>query len=318
LSRNIALDILKLSMAFMVVGLHAGFLGDFTPLGQYLTVNGLFRIAVPIFLIINGFYFYSTLAKNKQINWLKRVLILYIVWMVFYSYFWFSIPDFSFVGLVNIARKVIIGYHHLWYISGMIGAAIILLILRGLPSSILTISIMLTFSGGVLIQYLGNYHIFEGKILDKLFNYHWFHRNMLLFSYPFFCIGYLINKHSLHKLLSFKSAGVLSVLGLLILLGESYVNYYQEGRDGGFDNFFSLLLACPFVFILFMKINISGKSKNIALYSSAIYFIHSFLLSVLRNFTELEATSLTLSVILTSAVASYFIIKANDRLKFIL
>jgi hypothetical protein len=78
----------------------------------------------------------------------------------------------------------------------MIGAAIILLILRGLPSSILTMSIMLTFSGGVLIQYLGNYHILERTILEKLFNYHWFHRNMLLFSYPFFCIGYLINKHS--------------------------------------------------------------------------------------------------------------------------
>ena len=43
LNRNIALDILKLSLAFMVVGLHAGFLTDITSLGQYLTVNGVFK-----------------------------------------------------------------------------------------------------------------------------------------------------------------------------------------------------------------------------------------------------------------------------------
>lgn len=302
----------------MVIGQHAGFLSDFSSLGHYLAVNGLFRIAVPIFLVINGFYFYPLLSNNKQINWLKRVLILYIVWMLFYSYFWFSIPGFSFLALAKLSLKIIVGYNHLWYISGMLGAAIILIILRRLPSSFLLISIMLTFLSGVLIQYIGNYHILEVAIFDKLFNNHWFHRNMLLFSYPFFCIGYLINKHSLHNLVSFKSASFLSILGLLILLGESYINYYQEGRDGGFDNFLSLILACPLVFILFMKSNNSGKSKDIALYSSAIYFIHSFLLSVSRKFTDLEATPLTVAVILTSAFASYFIIKANDRLKFIL
>lgn len=51
MNRNFSLDILKLFMAFMVVGLHAGFLGDFTSLGEYLSVNGIFRIAVPIFLV---------------------------------------------------------------------------------------------------------------------------------------------------------------------------------------------------------------------------------------------------------------------------
>lgn len=305
-------------MAFMVVGLHARFLGEFSLLGQYLTVNGLFRIAVPIFLIINGFYFYPVLTKNKQFNWFKRIITIYIVWMVFYSYFWFAIPDFSFIGITTLARDVMLGYFHLWYISGMIGGAIMLLILRRLPSIILVITITLTFLCGVIIQYLGNYHVFEESVLDELFNYHWFHRNMLLFSYPFFCIGYLINKHSLYMHFTFKSASILSGLGLLLLLAESYFNYYQQGRDGGFDNFFSLLLVCPFIFILFMKFNIPGKSKNIALYSSAIYFIHWFYLIVFRRFTEFEPTLLTVCVILISAVTSYFIIKVNNRLKFIL
>lgn len=305
-------------MAFMVVGLHARFLGDFTALGQYLTVNGLFRIAVPVFLIINGFYFYPELSKDNQVNWLKRVIVLYAVWMAIYSYFWFPVPEFSFAWLFALIYKVIIGYYHLWYISGMIGAAIILLFLRNFSSFILVASVVLTFVCGVLIQYLGNYHIFDGSVFEKLFNYNWFHRNMLLFSYPFFCVGYLINKHSLHNIVSRKAAGFLSFFGLFVLLGESYNNFYQNGGDGGFDNLLSLLLVCPCVFICFMKSNISGKSKEIALYSSAIYFVHALFLNIFRGFIDIGETYLTLLVILVSLFASYFIIKANNKLKFLL
>lgn len=53
MERNVALDLLKLTMAAMVVGLHAGFLNDFSSLGYYITVNGIFRIAVPVFFVIN-------------------------------------------------------------------------------------------------------------------------------------------------------------------------------------------------------------------------------------------------------------------------
>lgn len=318
MSRNIALDILKLTMAFMVIGVHAEFLKGITSLGHYITVNGLFRIAVPIFLIINGFYFYPVLNKSKHITWLKKISILYIVWMLFYSYFWFSVPDLSLYGFVNIAQDIIIGYHHLWYISGMIGAALVLLALHRLPAWLLAVSVILTFLTGVFIQYLGNYNTLEGTYLNKLFNYHWVHRNMLLFSYPFFCIGFLVHKYSLQNTVSMKQAVSWSVFGLLLLLAESSFNFYSESSSGGFDNFLSLLLVCPCIFIVFMKSSIAGQSKNIALYSSAIYFIHSFLLSVFRRFIELDPTILTLVVVIASMVCAFFIININKKLTFIL
>ena len=147
---------------------------------------------------------------------------------------------------------------------------------------------------------------------------HWFHRNAFLFSYPFFCIGYLINKHKLHESITLIGAIVVSAIGILLLFFESYFNYYQEGREGGFDNYLSLLFVCPFIFVLFTKLEVQGNSKHIALYSSAIYFIHSFFLSVLRRFTELDPTALTISCILVSSVASYFIIKTNKKVGYIL
>lgn len=318
MNRNIALDILKLIMALMVVGLHSRFLHDYNLLYEYLTVDGLFRIAVPVFFVINGFYFYPVLLKNNHLAWLKRVILLYIFWMLVYSYFWFYIQDFSFASFAKLIYKLIIGYHHLWYISGLIGAALLLVLLHKLTSFTISIFVILTFSIGVLIQYLGNYHVFKDTQLDTLFNYLWIHRNMFFFSFPFFTIGYLINKHSIQSMISFKTALLLTIISIIILIGESFINYYQESRDGGFDNFISLILSAPFLFILFIKSNISGNNKNIALYSSAIYFIHPLFIIIFHKFTNYGETSLTILTILTSFIASYFIIKINNKIKFIL
>lgn len=318
MERNIALDILKLIMAFMVVGVHARFMMDLSPLTNFLTANGIFRIAVPVFFVINGYFFYYVLIKEQQLKWLKRVCILYIAWMAFYSYFWFSVPDLSLIAYAKLLKVIFFGYYHLWYIAGMIGAALILLIVRKLPSSILIISITLTFLSGVVIQYLGNYHVFEGTILDKLFNSIQMHRNMVFLAYPFFCTGYLMNKHSIPSRISLRLSFILSILAIGTLLGESYFNFLQENRDEGFDNYFSLILVCPIIFILFIKSNIPGTSRNIALYSLSIYFIHVLILIILQKNTVLGPTYLMLLTILLSAFVSYFIIKINKRLKFIL
>lgn len=318
MERNVSLDILKLLMAFMVVGLHADFLDEFSALGSYLFVNGLFRTAVPVFLIINGFYFFSVLAKNTQSSWLKRVSTLYIIWMLFYAPFWLSIPDLSLFGIAKLVKDIVIGYYHLWYISGMLGAAILMSLLNRFSSLFLIGTILASSLTGIIIQYLGNYHFFGDSALDKLFNTHWLHRNALLFSYPFFCIGYLIRKHRYHEKITLKSSVTMSSLGIILLLVESHFNYYQAGREGGFDNYFSLLIACPFIFIIFSKMEVHGNSKNIALYSSAIYFIHLLFLNLLKNHSNLEPTALTFSCIAASAATSYFIIKINKKIRYIL
>jgi hypothetical protein len=305
-------------MAFMVVGLHSGFLGDLSKAGHYLTVNGLFRVAVPVFLIINGFYFFEVISKNNQYAWLKRVIILYFLWTFFYSFFWFSTPEWSPIWIINFFHKIFIGYWHLWYIPGMFFAAVILLLFKRANSLFLSVSIALTFLSGVFIQYTGNYHLYAGSYLDILFNYHCSHRNFLFFSYPFLCIGYLINKHSLHNKVTLRSIWLYCFSGISLLIIESYINFHNPFREGGFDNFLSLLLVCPAIFILFMRLEVIGNSKMIALYSSAIYFIHIFVLIFFKKFTDLGNTRQTIAVIIVAGAASFFIIKANKRFKLIL
>lgn len=318
MERNISLDFLKLTMAFMVVGMHTGFLANFSPLAQYLSANGLFRIAVPVFLVINGYYFYPVIVKNGQREWFKRVFILYLVWMLFYASSWLLIPEFSIKAIINIIIKFLFGYYHLWYISGMFGAAILITALKKYSSKFLAGIIVLTFIAGVAIQYLGNYHVFNGTIFDNLFNYYSVHRNFILFSFPFFCIGFLINKHSLQNKLSMKWASLLTIFGIVLLFVESSFNYYQPGRDGAFDNYATLILVCPMIFVLFNKLNIKGRSKEIALYSTAIYFIHIFIMEIITKVFAIYGTLLTISVFVVSGLVSFLIIKANQKLKVIL
>ncbi|WMN61686.1 acyltransferase family protein (plasmid) [Pseudoalteromonas xiamenensis] len=316
MQRNMSLDILKLAMAFMVVGLHAGFLNEFTSLGHYLTVNGFFRIAVPVFLIINGYYFCDVVLKGNYLNWFKRLVVLYLFWMLIYSVFWFELPGFSFIEIARLLFKFFIGYHHLWYVSGMIGAAVMLVMLRNRSSKLLFSLMCITFLCGVLIQYLGNYHYFGSGFLDKLFNLTWMHRNAILFSYPFFCLGYLIKKHEFYKKLDKNQLYLMVFIGLVFLLLESYYNFSRQG--GAFDIYLSLIFVAPAIFLLFNNINVIGSSKSIALYSSSIYFVHSFVLSVLIDFTNLGPSLITVCCITLSFLLSIAVLKIHERFRFIL
>lgn len=315
LDRNVALDILKLSMAFMVVGIHAEFLRDISVAWSYFTAFGIFRIAVPVFLLISGFYFYQTLENNNASLWFKRCLLLYCFWMIVYSIFWFKPAELSFKMFFI---QIVVGYYHLWYIAGMIGAAVMMLVMRRFNSPTLIVISIAIYLIGVVIQYAGNYHVVENARLDNILNINFIHRNALFFSLPFFCIGYLIHKNNIHNRISFSSAKILTAIGIVLLSMEIYFNYVAPGRDGGFDNFFSLIILCPALFILFMQIKLLSNTKNIALYATAIYFVHPLFLLPLASLLASQATLFTLVVIGLSAIAAYFLIAINKKAKFIL
>jgi len=299
----------------MVVGVHADFLADITKTGSFLTVNGIFRAAVPIFFTINGFFFYKTYIEGKTFFWLKRVFYLYCFWMVFYACFWFDMQDISFFYFLE---TLLVGYWHLWYLVGLLGAAILVIFLNKMPLRRIFLLIIVTFISGVAIQYLGNYHIVADPVIDEIFNTLPVHRNFIFFALPFFFTGFLINKLELHQKISISSSVSLAILGVFLLIGESYVNYINPLNDGEFDNLISLIVVAPAVFILFMKINIKGNSKKLSLYANGIYFIHLFFLLTLRWLTDLDKSILTITVIVLSVIGSYFLIKINNKIKFIL
>ncbi|WED20609.1 acyltransferase family protein [Vibrio sp. JC009] len=315
--RNLSLDLLKVLMAFMVVALHGNFLKDISPLGHYLTVNGVFRIAVPVFFLINGYYFVSILETGKLIHWTKRVVYLYALWMLFYAYFWFRPGTFTVNELMKIVEAILVGHQHLWYLNAMLGAGFLTFFVQN-KSKLGVILATICYFWGVLIQYIGNYHVFPETIVDQIFNMYWAHRNFLFFGFPFFYLGYLINNNNLFSKNSTFTLVLLFLFGLGLLVGESWYNFNNPFSNGGFDNYISLIFVCPVLFIIAMRGTLRINSKFFTLISTAIYLIHPLWKQVLYKFLNLENTQLTLACLFFSIITSYLLIRLNENFKFIL
>lgn len=313
MSRNLALDILKVILAFMVVGIHVGFLSDINGHLHYLTAEGIFRIAVPIFILISGFYFYSSVLENKQITYIKRIAYLYLSWMVIYAFFWFHPSEVSLIELVKILFTISIGYYHLWFLPGMIGAALLMLFLRKRPTKLLIIMISLTYITGVLIQYFANYQVFNDNKVNAFISYEWTHRNFLFLAFPFFAIGFLIHKYNLHMKLSLKSVLLITTLGVCLLLIESYVQYTNPFLSKSSDNYFALIFIAPGLFIVAMQSNLKTSGKELTLYSSGIYFTHIIFLKIYTAMFDITPSLLTILVFISSALLTFLIIKINNR-----
>lgn len=269
--RNISLDLLKILLSTFVMLLHLKFLTSFNVDLSYLLVNGIFRIAVPTFLIINGYYLYNIINTNEFFKNQKKLVVLYITWMCVYSYFW--IPNNS---SIDIFLNILFGYHLLWYIPSLILASFILRQCRNLrPKNLLFISLFLYLTG-LIIQYIINTGYADTTITNEQLKIT-LYRNFLFDCFPFLCIGFLINKLGITAIfskLSKKTAYAFLAISICLLLAESIINKEIFGINKPIDLFiFSIPTSITF-FLIAKSGTLTGNSKNLSDFATAIFFAH--------------------------------------------
>ncbi|MCK0769389.1 acyltransferase family protein [Chromohalobacter canadensis] len=316
MQRNIPLDILKLILAVIVVISHAGVLWGYSELGYQLTVEGLFRIVVPIFMIVSGYFFISVIRSRSLVIWLKKVVVMYAFWMLVYVYFWWDIPSTTPYEILKLLRVAVMGYHHLWFLSALIGAAILLYMLRNRSVKFLLVLALMLYGMGVFFMYAGNYHLFAGSVLDKLFHEAWSYRNFLFFGFPFFCIGYLLRSGEGARQLNRRYYAIWSLAGALLLLGESYLNYVSLEGLPHFDMYLSLLIFCPGLFLWVSSMQVPGDSTSLAYYATALYFIHPLFISLFEALSYRPGNMLALLALASSLAAVVLLKRSRKRLGF--
>ena len=124
--RNNNLDILKISMAFLVVALHifpVSKVEGVAGLISYEIASGITRIAVPTFFLISGFFLRHKLEDSAYLGaYMQRLLSIYLVWQLLY------LPDvlhYYHLGWFNkkaLLLKMLYGYWHLWYLLATVMA----------------------------------------------------------------------------------------------------------------------------------------------------------------------------------------------------
>ena len=270
--RNLSLDLLKIVMAFFVFFIHLRIFSDTNPTIAYILNNGLFRIAVPVFIIINGFYLFDTINKKKTYQFLKKLSILYILWMAIYSKWWLDVERID-LAITNL----LFGYYQLWYVPAVMLSAVLLMFLHKISTKyLLTLSGLLLLAGMVLQACVNNGN-FDNMIPEKEMQYI-LYRNFLFDALPFLCIGYILRrKESLVIGLLNNSRLIFPAILLLIALlcVESYANLIFFGPASSLDLLFFMIPLSAIVFLAFSyRIKILGQTRSLALFSSAIYFCH--------------------------------------------
>lgn len=312
--RNLSIDYLKLVLAFLVVLLHLNFLSKNSPELSYVLVNGLFRLAVPLFLVITGFYFYNIDNKEKFKNWLFRIGIMYAIWMLIYSPFWFKINN-----LINSVVVIFFGYFVLWYLIGVLFSGTILYFLRNIRANTLLFIALTLYVVGYCLQQLGNLHVFTG-VVDKILNWHPISRNFIFDCFTFLTLGFLIKK--LNFDLKYKPSLILVLISILMVILESRLNYIYISKSEPLDHILSMLLAAPIIFLYVKNLKIMGENKNLALFSTAIFLIHPLfilLYSFIRDHGLLQIElPVEVFVITLSVISGFILVILNKKFKYIL
>lgn len=306
--RNITLDLLKILLSIFVMLLHLKFLASFNMDLSYLLVNGIFRIAVPTFLIINGYYLYKTINSNEYFKNQKKLVVLYITWMCVYSYFW--IPNNS--G-IDILLNILFGYHLLWYIPGLILASLVLRQCRNLRPEKLLLASLSLYLIGLVIQYIVNKGYANTIITNEQIKIT-LYRNFLFDCFPFLCFGFLLNKLNITETFSkFSKKTVYATLAISIclLLSESIINKAIFGINKPIDLFIFSIPTSTILFLIAKSGTLTGNSKNLSDFATAIFFAHVFCIKATNKIFDIiginNKTVLFITIIVFTLSLSYFL-----------
>lgn len=279
--RSRAVDLLKIGMAVMVVGIHAN---PFQPLGRVanlLTGEGLYRIAVPAFFVISGYFFYNAAQSGRVLPYVRRTGLLFVLWMLIYI----PISYRHYIGFWNMTvpgfwRELIMGYWHLWYLSGLTLAAALLGLMHRWSTPALLTAAGATYAVGAAVSWAVAWGIVDPWVSPHL------HRNGLTLGLPFLILGYLMRRHDLPSRYDWRGALPLVLAGLLLVVAESLALAFAAPNGVGHDNLLALALAAPALVLLALTLPGRASGPELGLWSSGIYFTHVIPCALLFRFRE--------------------------------
>ena len=293
-TRNQGIDALKLVAAALVVGIHTGFLKETSPLGSHVCLDALFRVAVAVFFLTSGFFFFRGATPTRIGGWLKRVAWLYALWSVAYLPWWW--PG---------GKVLLVGYWHLWFLPALLGGGALLYVLRNLDDRQLLGIAAGLFSIGLLLQYAGSYHLLV--IAEKKYLF----RNALFFGFPLMSLGFVFARSQVVE--SGIRAGRTLALGMGILVLEGLLSFRTHET---FDLLLGQALAAPALFLLAARWR--PRFTIPAELSTAIYFLHPLGVLALYRAGLKDGTPLTLAVLALALLGGVVLVAVNRRWRFFL
>lgn len=315
--RNKVIDLMKFVFSICIIAIHVSLFKDISNVCYYIFTMGIFRIGVPFFFIVSGYYYYLKVKDNQSIKsyimkLIKVFIIAELIEIVLYTPFFIKSEYFS-IGLY--LWKIFstgLGTVY-WYLTSFIISLIILvpfwrkrkigfMLIVGL---VLYLIAMTNDSYGPL---------FVGTNIQKIAMFHtqiWTYPQAgLCSSLLFLSIGAYIAQ----KKIIIKKVTIPMFLFGLLFIGEAY--YLQNHQAFDANCYLMLILLAPLFFIWCLQYSKKiFDTKILGQMSFYIYMIHPIILNILR-FLLPSSSHLFLFLIvsvLTSFLAYEIVKKQNVR-----
>ena len=269
-NRNYGLDIVRALACYLVIQVHAG---EFYYIGEGGVVssgdgpfwvgilNSLCRIAVPLFVLLTGF-FLLPVKEDMSVFFKKRftrVLAPFFVWCVLYAIYWAFTGKTGWVEAgvnvlhipVNFGTEV----GHLWYIYMLIGLYLFAPIISPWIASASRKGMEFYLAIWALTLCLPYLHLIFPEILGECY---WNHTPLLYYFSGF--LGYMILGAYIKKYLFEKKAWHFPVGLLLIIVGYAVT-------AGGF----SALLST--VYVKDLELCWGFETINVAMMSLGVFLL---------------------------------------------
>lgn len=305
---NTTFDIVKIIMAILVVGMHTEPLSFNIWLDRGYAI--ITRFCIPTFFMISSYLFFS---KDKSIfKYLKRLLIIYIIWSLIYLPF--DISTLSKMSFLSILKRYLWtgNAHALWFLCGSINGFIItnLFLKFFKPKTVFCISVIFLIIGCIISTWAPLFNI-------TVTNYH-IGRDGLCYAFPYMSLGMLIAKSKdKGKNKNIKKYLIIHIVSLILLIIECFifvVKYHTLVKV----LWISVLPLTYSLFIILNNIDIK-LNKDVSLLlrklSILIYVSHNWFMLLLNKY--LTYISLFFATLIVSTIFSLIIIKLSNKFKFL-
>jgi surface polysaccharide O-acyltransferase-like enzyme len=308
MDRRLSIDLLKIVLAMMVVGIHANPVKPFGHDAVLLTGQGLYRIAVPTFFVINGYFLHPVTMAGGTGRYVWRLVWLWAVWTALYLPGWWGLVHNPDHGMV--VQSMLIGWWHLWYLLALALAAAMVALVRNWSLRAQLMAMAVTFGLSVTLIYaaaMGHSLRPAWFLADPVAMW----RNGALMGFPFLMAGWLIRQTGFGTNWSTGTVATLAGLGVLGVLVETMAMDRLLPRGVSHDVMLSLALACPALLLLALRFSRQSQSRNLGTYANGIYFLHVAFVILCIRLTDLPRPPIYAIAVLGSVAATWVLIRTR-------
>ena len=315
-TRNGYIDLGKYVAAILVIAIHTRPFQDISLDVDFFFVDIICRMAVPFFSICTGFYFTRAFDKSSSRFFIFKktifkIIRMYLLWSLFYLIVllidWHNNGILSMDNLIGWCKSLIVSssYYHLWYLSSLIYAMPLFVIIINKVSKNYFLGIAIVLWLLEAIDYGYSFLMSDVSILgfSVLSSFDAIHTGILRML-PLLLVGAYVSRKNIDSL-SLNRATALFLLSFLLLVIEA-ISLRHLGGDHFSFIFMTLALSVSvFVLIYIIGLRYVIDFHLLAKMSMTIYCLHPAIIWLLDDYIS-SPLLLFLWVSIIVSFMSYF------------